>query len=673
MKLYTFTARKGMEDRIFVKLAALAVILCAVVAPSARATDVVVAAGGTQPELQAAVDELGGPGVILVPPGTWEFNPEGTDETTRTVVIPYSHVTLLGAGTGKTTLQRSTGGDQERHEFILFQSPSETEGLEWIRVSGLNILGNSATEYSEWGVIMENVSSVRVDHCRFEDLGHSGVQMRNASSGVIDHCTFVDIYKPLIANLGYGVAVQGDSTITGTPFGSELAAYIEDSDFTGCRHAVASNLGARYVFRHNHVARCGTPNGIQAIDAHGHEHPALPTTCGTEWIDAYENVVGNPAAGADAFAVLIRGGMGLVWNNAFSGYDVGIMLWERTDQETGPVYIWGNTLPGGTMIAEDGGSPTYRTSRPSGYSPYPYPHPLVVDMVAVAGPDMNAMIPDGLPAADVYVDATSSRVEDPHAIVSATWYLDASVVSTCMRDIIPVPEGTHLLLLELERDDGLLEYDLAVVESNPEAPLESSATWPGVWFVPLVGSGTVSFTLTPAQEGMNGYAALAGRRVVNDHEDSAVIVRANTDGFFDARSGDAYQSDASIPYVAGTSYRIELSVDVTAQTYGVTVDGRVLATGYAFRRDDSSLWQLTAWDAAGSLSVEDITVEGDLAVPDPECLDHGEPDPEEPWLEPASDGTEPTWDASGDTVLDHDGEPSSIGSSGGCGCALAGA
>jgi hypothetical protein len=47
----------------------LAVAVCLAAAPSARSTEVVVAAGGSQPELQAAVDELGGPGVILVPPG----------------------------------------------------------------------------------------------------------------------------------------------------------------------------------------------------------------------------------------------------------------------------------------------------------------------------------------------------------------------------------------------------------------------------------------------------------------------------------------------------------------------------------------------------------------------------------------------------------------------------
>jgi hypothetical protein len=233
------------------------------------------------------------------------------------------------------------------------------------------------------------------------------------------------------------------------------------------------------------------------------------------------------------------------------------------------------------------------------------------------------------------------------------------------------------LLLELERDDGLLEYDLAVVESSPEAPLESSASWPGVWFVPIVGSAAVSFTLTPAQDSMNGYAALAGRRVVNDHEDSAAIVRANSDGLFDARNGDAYASDISIPYRAGTPYRIVISVDVATRTYGVTVDGEALATGYVFRRDETSLTQITAWDAAGSLTIEDIAVEGDLAAPDPECMIDEEPAGEEPWLEPADDGVEPypdgrepPQDASGDAVFDEDGGSPAVGSSGGCGCTL---
>jgi hypothetical protein len=242
-----------------------------------------------------------------------------------------------------------------------------------------------------------------------------------------------------------------------------------------------------------------------------------------------------------------------------------------------------------------------------------------------------------------------------------------------------VTPGTHLLLLELERDDGLLEYDLAVVEAVPEAPLVSSASWADTWFVPIVGAGTVAFTLTPGQDGMNGYAALAGRRLVNAHEDNAVIVRANTEGFFDARNADAYESERPIAYRAGTSYRIGIDVDVAGGTYGVTVDGELLAEGYAFRREETMLGQLTAWDAAGSLAVEDITVEGDLAVPDPACIDEPEAEEEETGDEPAADMidprpddmSDPRPDAGVDAIGEEGGETPPAAASGGCGCAVA--
>lgn len=53
------------------------------------------------------------------------------------------------------------------------------------------------------------------------------------------------------------------------------ATFIEDGCFEGCRHAVASNGGGRYVFRHNYVT--GTVVS-HAIDAHGAEFPSTPWT-----------------------------------------------------------------------------------------------------------------------------------------------------------------------------------------------------------------------------------------------------------------------------------------------------------------------------------------------------------------------------------------------------------
>src|SRR5262249_38807396 len=196
-----------------------------------------------------------------------------------------------------------------------------------------------------------------------------------ASSGVIDHSIFEDLFNPVVNNLGYGVEVGGIDAAEGEPFGSGRATFIEDSSFRLCRHSVASNRAARYVFRHNYVAQ----NQIaHPVDAHGHEFGSM---VGTEWVDVYENTIEDPIY--RGYAVRIRGGLGLVWNNTFIGYDEGIELTQDTDQPTGPVYISGNTIIPDTspMVRARGtmGTPVFFLFLPDDYVPYPYPHPLATD------------------------------------------------------------------------------------------------------------------------------------------------------------------------------------------------------------------------------------------------------------------------------------------------------
>ncbi len=192
---------------------------------------------------------------------------------------------------------------------------------------------------------------------------------------MVDHCAFQDLFNPVVNNLGYGLEVGGIDRSEGEPFGSGRATFIEDSSFRLCRHAVASNRGARYVFRNNYVAQ----NQIaHAVDAHGHE---FGSAVGTEWIDVHDNLIEDPIY--RGYAVRIRGGLGLVWNNMFVGDTEGIELTQDTDQPTGSVYIWDNSIVPDTspMVRARGtmGTPIYFLSPPADYVPYPYPHPLAAD------------------------------------------------------------------------------------------------------------------------------------------------------------------------------------------------------------------------------------------------------------------------------------------------------
>ncbi len=575
----------------------------------AGATRIEVVTDGSQASLQLVMDDIAGetqPVVILIPPGEWLM--------VGTVTLQQDNATVLGSGAGRSRFYRT---HEENTAIFLVRNADN------VRFSGLALEGNPdpASSSSEYGISFNNVSGFRVDNCAFAHSGFGGVRTTGDCAGVVDHCGFDQIFKPVINNLGYGVVVYGSGVTENEPYGSARATFVEDSYFSGCRHALASNNGARYVLRHSRIVQNVVSH---AVDAHGHEYGS---TVGTEWVDVYQNVIEDPVWTGYAFA--IRGGGGLIWENTIRDYSTAVRLIENTDQDTGPVYIWGNTLdpsgmtlinasPDTTPTPPADGVPEYAQAAPAGYTPYQYPHPLVVDLVAVAGPDMIARVPAGSSEARVYLDGSASGAA-AGSIAAHRWFLKSSPLSDCARDVVRLPAGLHLLLLEVERDDGLLEHDLAVVEVLAPGDHVSSSEWNALWFVPVVGTGQVTCSVTPSADAMDGYLAITGRHPVDAHEDNAVILRANNTGHFDAIDGGAYRAENQIPYQAGTAYAVSVSVDLGSQRYSATVNGQVLAQDYAFRSYETSLGQLAAWHSSGGLTVSNLSVSGDLAQPDPPC------------------------------------------------------
>ncbi len=340
-------------------LSAMAVSLLAGTAFAQRTIEVT---DQTQAGIQRALNDLGGPGTVVLPPGGYQID--------GTLIIRSDGVTLQGAGSDQTVLFRAR--DATNTAMV------KSTGNSRVRVTGIRFEGASAwdpvrgelSRGREVGVLLENAADFRVDNSFFTHTGFAGVRINGASWGVVDHCTFEDLYKPALRDFGYGVVVYGINRLEHVPFGSDRATFIEDSSFTLCRHAVSSNQGARYVFRSNYVAQ----NEIaHAVDAHGTEGSG--SLVGTEWIDVHDNLIEDPIY--QGYAVRIRGGKGLIWNNVFLDYNLGIRLTQETSEPTGRVYIWGNYIWPETrpMVRADGGS-TYALFRPRSYTPFPYPHPL---------------------------------------------------------------------------------------------------------------------------------------------------------------------------------------------------------------------------------------------------------------------------------------------------------
>lgn len=344
--------------------------------------DEVTAASASIADIQAAVDSLEGPGTVHVP--------AGEAEAVGTLTMPPG-TRLIGAGAEKTKLFRGDQTDINAGGAMISVTAGEDAPDAPTQIAGLNLVGVTDPESAGWdtGVALRAVSDFRVDHCRFEAFGSAAVNAGGLCSGVVDHCLFVDNFKPAINNMGYGVVVYGPGYWReDLEPGGPGAVFIEDSEFIGSRHAVASNNGAWYVFRHNHVHENAK---TQAIDAHGHGYGSK---VGTQYVEVYGNIVEAPRI--NATAMLFRGGGGVVFDNTIRDHAraIGLTLdfdskidWSAPypiDWQVHDFWVWGNTLDGEPVDPFVPGRSAehikldrdYHPGPKPGYEPYAYPHPL---------------------------------------------------------------------------------------------------------------------------------------------------------------------------------------------------------------------------------------------------------------------------------------------------------
>ncbi len=124
---------------------------------------------------------------------------------------------------------------------------------------------------------------------------------------------------------GYGVVVYGDDTWPELKLGIEKdplmkypsAVFVEDNYMLGNRHHIASNNGARYVFRYNTAIANDLTKNFPQVDAHGkHSWPR-----GARSWEVYGNRFSANLTWGTSIAIGMRGGDGVIFDN---DYGVGI-------------------------------------------------------------------------------------------------------------------------------------------------------------------------------------------------------------------------------------------------------------------------------------------------------------------------------------------------------------
>lgn len=259
------------------------------------------------------------------------------------------------------------------------------------RFSGMTLSGLGDAATLDHGLALNyGCRDFLIFDARFEKFGGWGVEISNNTSGkpvsrgVIYHSEFIDNFK---VGYGYGVVITGDGGWPPFVWGSQEAVFVEDNYFQGNRHAIASNFGSLYVFRHNNVTD-NHPNYI-AVDAHGQ---SLPPGHGSRGWEIYGNTLTQTLGNTGYTAIGMRGGEGVIFDNVLVNYNYPInLLVENSSQcqnmsypsldQPSQVFIWNNTPNTvATGAPEDCSNllvldRDYFLQEPPSYVPYPYPHP----------------------------------------------------------------------------------------------------------------------------------------------------------------------------------------------------------------------------------------------------------------------------------------------------------
>ncbi|MCM2303761.1 MAG: Ig-like domain-containing protein [Elusimicrobia bacterium] len=183
------------------------------------------------------------------------------------------------------------------------------------------------------------------------------------------------------------------------------------------------------------------------------------------------------------------------------------------------------------------------------------------------------------------LDGAALGAEDTSAPYSASWNTTAAA------------DGPHILAASARDASGNKATSAAatVTVKNAVAPvcLASSSLWKNSAFAAQNAPFTASFDAIPAAAGLDAITGLS-RGAASGYANLAAIVRFNNAGYIDARNGGAYGADASVPYVAGATYRVRIAVDPLVHRYSVYVTPpgaveKLLALNYAFRSEQATL------------------------------------------------------------------------------------
>lgn len=371
----------------FFTLSSLAIFFGASISSASAAT--VNASSCMSPAVQTAVNSAVNGDTVLIPAGTCDWG-------ASTLAVPGG-VYLKGSGKTATIIRGSSQSNQTLVNFNCSNGRVAT-------FSDMTLIGKGNPAVWDQGIsLLNGCKSFKVFNSKFTDFVNAGVSVNGDSHGVTYSNDFVNNYRAgqTGGTTGYGVVVYGNGTWPALELGTANAVFVEDNYFYGNRCNIASNNGARYVFRYNTAVATDPVLNYSMVDAHG----KASSPRGSRSWEIYNNTFStNMVTGvAERGATGLHGGDGVVFNNVLTNPETfarmveitvtpPVTAYPTTDQMTSG-YFWNNTAaawPNGdpTKRLIDKGTPSnfvegrdyFQYARP-GYKPYTYPHPLTQSVV----------------------------------------------------------------------------------------------------------------------------------------------------------------------------------------------------------------------------------------------------------------------------------------------------
>jgi hypothetical protein len=236
-------------------------------------------------------------------------------------------ITIQGAGQGVTTIVDNLAGTPF---FVAKPSGSTLFRMTAMTLQGGSALSGTDTEYamSFTGPTTGAFTQFRLDHLTFTGFGGTStinVIFMDNIFGVLDHITDTqnnEVFVTMNESAYQGVGSNGDNSwAQPDSLGTANAVYIENSSFTGTGAAgmAATDCdqgGCRFVFRFNTLVQAGVFN-------HGTESAGRPR--GGRQMEVYDNTFTSNEAldNTLAFAVQVRSGTALIWNNTVNYINYG--------------------------------------------------------------------------------------------------------------------------------------------------------------------------------------------------------------------------------------------------------------------------------------------------------------------------------------------------------------